>query len=147
MTAALRAARASDWPSIATLLENAQLPLDGAEDHLETFVVAVNADDRVVGAGGLELYGDAALLRSLVVESPGSGLGTAIVTRLLADAEARGVRDVVLLTTTAPGFFPRFGFEPITRDEVPSSVRSSVEFRGACPASAQAMRRSSVVKM
>jgi choline dehydrogenase-like flavoprotein len=48
---------------------------------------------------------------------------------------------VFLLTTTAEGFFPRFGFEQITRDEVPPSVRGSVEFQSACPASAIVMRR------
>ena len=33
-----------------------------------------------------------------------------------------------LLTTTAERFFPKFGFEQITRDEVPETVQASVEF-------------------
>ena len=45
------------------------------------------------------------------------------------------------LTTTAERFFPRFGFERITRDDVPASVQASIEFREACPASATVMRR------
>ena len=48
---------------------------------------------------------------------------------------------VYLLTTTADGFFPRFGFSRITRDDVPDSVKGSVEFRSACPASAVVMRK------
>jgi amino-acid N-acetyltransferase len=56
-------------------------------------------------------------------------------------ATALGANTVFLLTTTAEGFFPRFGFEQITRDEVPPSVRGSGEFQSACPASAIVMRR------
>jgi amino-acid N-acetyltransferase len=45
------------------------------------------------------------------------------------------------LTTTAERFFPKFGFEPIDREQVPPSVRESVEFQSACPASAIVMRK------
>jgi amino-acid N-acetyltransferase len=48
---------------------------------------------------------------------------------------------VFLLTTTAERFFPKFGFEQIARDEVPASVKASVEFRSACCASAIVMRK------
>jgi amino-acid N-acetyltransferase len=97
----------------------------------------------VVGAVGLEFYGPDALLRSAVVsrELRGSGLGGVLIARLLAQAEARGVRGVYLLTTTAERYFPRFGFERIDRAEIPEAVRQSDEFREACPASAVAMRR------
>ena len=56
-------------------------------------------------------------------------------------AQDHGVRTVFLLTTTAERFFPKFGFEQITRDEVPETVRASVEFTSACPASAIVMRK------
>jgi hypothetical protein len=38
-----------------------------------------------------------------------------------------------------PGIFPRFGFRPIGRAEVPEDVRGSVEFVSACPERARAM--------
>jgi amino-acid N-acetyltransferase len=59
----------------------------------------------------------------------------------IEDAQHRALPALYLLTTTAEHFFPRFGFERITRDEVPASVQTSIEFRGACPASAIVMRR------
>ena len=40
----------------------------------------------------------------------------------------------IALTTTADGYFPRFGFERIERSQVPATVRESVEFTSACPA-------------
>jgi amino-acid N-acetyltransferase len=56
-------------------------------------------------------------------------------------AQLNGAVTVFLLTTTAERFFPRFGFEPIARDEVPASVLASVEFQSACPESAIVMRK------
>jgi amino-acid N-acetyltransferase len=57
----------------------------------------------------------------------------------LAPASERGAESANLLTETANGFFPRFGFRPIGRAEVPEDVRGSVEFVSACPESARAM--------
>ena len=45
------------------------------------------------------------------------------------------------LPTMLGSFFPKFGFEQITRDQVPQSVQGSVEFQSACPASAIVMRK------
>jgi N-acetylglutamate synthase and related acetyltransferases len=70
-----------------------------------------------------------------------TGLGLALVDRILRHARERGLGAVYLLTTTAEGYFPRFGFTRVARDEVPDPVRASVEFREACPASAVAMRK------
>jgi amino-acid N-acetyltransferase len=137
--ATVRRAEPADWPAIAALLRAAQLPLDGAETHLDAFVVAAREDGAITGAGGLELYGEVALLRSLVVEPRGTGLGSSLVARLIEDARTAGVRDLVLMTTTASGFFPRFGFAATTREAVPEALRASEEFRGACPASATVM--------
>ncbi len=71
----------------------------------------------------------------------GRGIGIALTDAALNLAQARGVGDVFLLTTTAERFFPRFGFERITREEVPPSVRASIEFASACPESAVVMRK------
>ena len=50
------------------------------------------------------------------------------------------MRDVYLLTTTAPDWFPRFGFTVTRREELPEVLDASEELRGACPGSAVAMR-------
>jgi N-acetylglutamate synthase-like GNAT family acetyltransferase len=69
------------------------------------------------------------------------GLGRELVTRIIADAESRGIKALYLLTTTAERYFPSFGFARITRDEVPADVQATSEFREACPASATVMHR------
>ena len=63
-----------------------------------------------------------------------------LVERLLETAPARGVSVMYLLTTTAADYFPRFGFEPIPREQADSRLQASEEFRGACPDSAVCMR-------
>ena len=62
------------------------------------------------------------------------------VQALLDHASQAGVSTVVLLTTTAARFFPRFGFSVVNREDVPAAVYASAEFLGACPASATVMR-------
>jgi N-acetylglutamate synthase-like GNAT family acetyltransferase len=74
-------------------------------------------------------------------DAQGAGVGHALVEAALSLATELQADFVYLLTTTAQRFFPRFGFEVIARDEVPATVRQSVEFRSACPASAVVMRR------
>ncbi len=140
--AEVRAARQEDLPQVLALLEQAQLPTAGVAEWLPRFVVAEDGV-RVVAAAGMELYGRAALLRSVVVapELRGSGLGAALTERIAADATVAGARMLYLLTTTADGYFPRLGFQRIRREELPAELGASEELKGACPVSAVVMAR------
>jgi amino-acid N-acetyltransferase len=137
----VRPASAADYPAVVSLLEAAGLPTAGVPRTLDDFLVAETGDG-LAGAIGLERYGSGALLRSAVVRpgERGTGIGAALVRAVLDRARDGGVREIFLLTTTAERWFPRFGFTPIERAQVPDAVRASVEFREACPASAAVMR-------
>jgi phosphinothricin acetyltransferase len=137
----VRPAHPADWDGVAALLSSASLPLEGAREHFDDFVVA-SRGETIVGCAGLERYGEVALLRSVAVanDERGRGTGTRLVDRCLADAGASGVSMIVLLTTTAESYFFRAGFESIARDDAPAAVGASIEFRGACPTSATVMR-------
>src|SRR2546423_5715154 len=126
--AELRAARAGDRPAIERLLMKSELPLAGVAESLPGFVVA-ESDGTIVGTAALEVRRDNALLRSVAVapEWRSRGLGRALVTRVIANAEARGIRALYLLTTTAEHYFPSFGFRQIGREEVPSAVQATAE--------------------
>ena len=126
-----------DAPAILQLLADSRLPVDGLLPHLSTALVA-RVRGRVIGSAALEVYPDGALLRSVAVdpEFQGRSIGHQLTRAALTLAQTRGADTVFLLTTTAEGFFPKFGFEPIARGDVPASVRASVEFQSACPASA-----------
>lgn len=131
-----------DEPGLLALLTRCGLPLDGVRDHLANALVA-RQGSRLVGSAVLEVYAGGALLRSVAVEEDarGLGLGIRLTEGALALARRLGVRRVFLLTETAAQFFARFGFETISRGDVPESVRASVEFTTACPQSALVMER------
>jgi amino-acid N-acetyltransferase len=141
-TPRVRPATPEDLPAVERLLTASSLPLDGVRDAFSTFVVAQSGDD-IVGVAGLEQAGSDALLRSVAVHPDwrSHGVGRALVTRVISDAESRGLRALYLLTTTAERWFPGFGFHPTTRDAVPATLRETAEFAGACPASATVMCR------
>lgn len=136
----IRAATAADAGAVRGLLRESKLPVDGVPDDLVHFLVAARGDV-VVGTIGLERYERSALLRSAAVRATerGTGIGEALVNRLLDQARADSIDMVVLLTTTAEGWFPRFGFSRVDRSAVPKELHASAEFRGACPESAVAM--------
>ena len=135
-------AETGDLPAVRRLLEASDLPLDGVDAQLSTMVVAKDGGG-VVGAAAVELYADGALLRSVVVSPTvqGQGVGRRLTEAALNIAKHRGVRNAFLLTATAERFFPKLGFERISRADVPESVQASVEFQSACPASATVMRK------
>lgn len=142
MDVRIEGAQPSDARDVLRLLEQNRLPLDGLADHLGTTLVA-RQESRVVGSAALEVYADGALLRSVAVapELQRQGLGRDLTSAAVRLAQDLHVTAIYLLTTTAERYFPKFGFERITRAEVPATVRTSVEFTTACPSSAVVMRK------
>jgi amino-acid N-acetyltransferase len=130
----------ADAEALLALMQRAHLPADGLASHLDAAFVARDGE-RVVGSAAIELYADGGLLRSVAVdeEHRGTGLGNRLTAAAIDEAQRRRLPALYLLTTTAERFFPRFGFERITRDEVPASVKESIEFRETCCASAVVM--------
>ena len=141
MTLTIQPARPTDAPDISSLLDANHLCLDGVSERIDTTLIALDGN-RLVGTAALELFPDGALLRSVAVvpELRGSHIGHDLVTGVLSLAAERSIGDVYLLTTTAERYFPRFGFERITREVVPEGVRQSAEFVSGCPTTAVVMR-------
>ena len=143
-TVDIRPAAPSERGSARALLRAAGLPLAGLND-VAVLLVAVRGCE-VVGCAALERHGDgpgvAYLLRSVAVREDlrGSGAGGALTGRALAEVDAAGA-SVALLTETADAYFPRFGFRPVRRDELPSELSGSAELQGACAVSARALLR------
>lgn len=137
----IRGARGEDLAAVRALLSAAALPLAGVPADLRGFLVA-ESGGTVVGAIGLEDYGEHGLLRSAVVAPAwqGRGVGGRLTAALLGAARRDRRSALFLLTTTAAGYFPRLGFRAVPREEVPAAVQNSVEFRHACPTTAVAMR-------
>lgn len=139
----VRAAQREDRATVATLLQAAELPTDGLEDQFDAFSVAVDGG-QVIGAAGIERYGDYGLLRSAVVSSAarGRGVGEALVLDRIDWSMRAGLQALYLLTTTAADYFARFGFTVADRAVVPTEVQASKEFASICPSTATVMRLS-----
>ena len=140
MAVVVEAAQPEDLQAMLALVANNGLPQDGLRDHMGTALVARDGQS-VVGSAALEVYGTAALLRSVAVDRSrrGNGLGHQLIRAALELARSQGVTEVYLLTERAGDFFPRFGFRTIERSAVAPAVKRSVEFTYACPESALAM--------
>lgn len=138
----IRKARQNDLSIIQNLLNSLNLPIDGIEEHLSNFLVS-ESHGKIVGTIGLELYGRTALLRSAAVtpECQGKGIGDRLFTLAVEYAKQLGVQELVLLTTTAEGYFGKKGFSKVQPEAVRGDVRKSDEFRGACPSTAVVMKK------
>ena len=140
-TPSLQPATTSDMDAVRALLRDAALPLDGVDEQFGPGYVLARDGAALVGAIGIERYGDYGLLRSAVTAPSwrGRGLGQALTRERIAWARAQKMRALYLLTTTAADFFSRFGFERVERARVPDEIRRSREFASACPESATVM--------
>jgi amino-acid N-acetyltransferase len=136
-------ASSTDLDGIQALLAACALPTEDLTPALLSGFLVAGEAGAVVGCVGLERLGDCALLRSLAVEPAHRGRG--IAERLCDEAEelalAAGVGTLYLLTTTAAEYFEGRGFDRVSRESLPASVRATAQFRDLCPATAVAMRK------
>ena len=125
---AIRVAGTEDLPEVEQLLEAAGLTREGlAACARDGLLLVARADDGcLMGCVALEMFGEAALLRSLAVTAVarGHGLGSALLARALDHAWAAGGHDAWLLTVTARPFFAARGWQAASRAAAPSPRRT-----------------------
>jgi len=138
----IHAGGSNEREAVVKLLQKAGLLTDDLPTDLAGFLLAWDDDD-LVGVAGLERHAALGLLRSVAVDPThrNTGMATQLVERLLATADATHLQAIYLITTTAEGFFSRYGFVSVSRDEVPDAIRQTRQFSGLCPASALVMKR------
>ena len=93
-------------------------------ETLRDMVIAENDEGEIVGVGGLHLIWDRlAEIRTMAVspKMTRQGIGAEIVTRLIDEGKALGVKKFFTLTYK-PGFFQTLGFRTITKEELPHKV-------------------------
>src|SRR5690606_28943610 len=99
----LRPAASAELDEVAALIGRGALPRAGLERDFPAGFVVAEVGGRIVAAAGVEVRGDAGLLRSLVVDPGlrGRGLARALVDERIAWSRARRLDELWLLTTTA----------------------------------------------
>jgi len=121
-------------------IKAAGLPFEDL-DKDKHLLIGYYRNDELVGTGGMEVYGEHGLIRSVSVspQHRGKKLGLKIALHLIAKAKESELKGLYLLTETAKDFFLKIGFEVIDREQAPSDVKKSTEFLHVCPASAVCM--------
>jgi GNAT superfamily N-acetyltransferase len=127
-----------ELPALAEALDAVGLPSGDIGLPGRIFYRFATPGGDTVAYGGIELYGPAALLRSIVVlpAHRRHGYGRAIVDHLLDEARSANAADAYLITTSARDFFEHAGFTVVDRAAAPASILGTAQAAGLCPSSA-----------
>jgi N-acetylglutamate synthase-like GNAT family acetyltransferase len=119
--------------AVSAVLTKTGLGNDDVEEAHHLFWRFETDDEMPVGFGGLEPYGQDALLRSVVTLPPlrNKGIGTAIVATLEMEAGLRGARTIWIVSRAAAAFFERRGYAKCVPAVVPDLIRATREFGSA----------------
>lgn len=125
-----RRATANDVPRFVELIAAANLPPLFIAEYLDGFIAA-EADGGVIACGGLEMYGQFAVIRSVVIDEQarGLGLGARMAAMLEDDARAAGATDIYLFTGDALEFWRHRGFVEVTFDQWARPPRLSWQYQ------------------
>ncbi len=131
---------AQSFEAFRSLLKASNLPADDLNFNKD-LLVGYFEGNILVGTGGLEVYGEFGLLRSLSVKLGirGKSVGTNITEYLIDEAKHKKLKAIYLLTETARGFFIKRGFVDIARNSIPEPLKASSEFAKSNPNGATAM--------
>lgn len=113
-----RAGTLDDIPRFAQMIAGADLPPLFIAEFIGGFVAAERGGE-IIACGGIEMYEQYAVIRSVVVDPAARslGLGSAISERLESAARAAGATDIYLFTADAIEFWKRRGYVEVTFDE------------------------------
>ena len=130
----------TDLKQIKELLKMSRLPSKDCEEHIKNFIVT-EEKNKIVGIGGLEIYGPLGLVRSIVVKADYQNRGVAREIYQLIESMAirSGVKELYLLTENAAEYFKKLGFSAQLRAKTPPPIRETRQFKELCPSSATVM--------
>ncbi|GAB4027467.1 arsenic resistance N-acetyltransferase ArsN2 [Spirosoma gilvum] len=138
----IETAQPNEKETVVALLEQVDLLTEDLPVGLPDFIIAKD-EETPVGVAGLESFGSVGLLRSIAVDPAyrGKGIAAQLINRIVATADSAQLKELYLITTTADGYFTRYGFVPVSRETAPEAIRQTRQFSGLCPSSAIVMKR------
>ncbi|MGD8961374.1 MAG: arsenic resistance N-acetyltransferase ArsN2 [Desulfobacterales bacterium] len=116
---------------------------DISTSQLQHFLKVEDTNASTIAVVGVELKGNAGLLRSLAVAEAyrRKGLATQLVNKIEAYARSKKVDTLYLLTLTAEFFFSARGYLKTDRKSAPPEIQETTEFKSLCPQTAVCMKK------
>lgn len=135
--------RPGEGPAVVTLVAQCGLNCGDITPKMMAEFMAARKGGQIIGAAGLEVRGDTALMRSVAVAEKhrGEKIGAGLVRAVEQLARSLGVKTAWLLTLTAPGFFEKLGYGVADRASAPAAIRDTSEFATQCPRTATCMTK------
>jgi N-acetylglutamate synthase-like GNAT family acetyltransferase len=127
----VRKAREKDMLPIQRLVAKAGLRDEGIEQYIKSFLVVEDPDEQLIGTVGIEQYKKNGLLRSLVLDSPiwNAKLSLEFLQLTLKYAQEQKIETIYLCAKGTNALFYQLGFREVTKEDVPSTVKSSPHFQ------------------
>jgi len=121
----------SDATELQSLLFVCGLSSHGLFAPDALYWTARTANGRLIGCSGLEISGQAGLLRSVAVSEDARGLGVAqrIVECVLAESRKRSIRHVYLFSKDSGGFFEKLGWLEAPVPEAAQALATATQVR------------------
>jgi amino-acid N-acetyltransferase len=137
----IQSAQTQHRAGLETLLSANDLPVSDLPASLNGFYLALDGDN-LVGAAGMEHWGNVGLLRSVAVAESHRNhhIARQLTDAVLAHAHKAQVQEMYLITNTADRYFEKYGFQRVDRSDVPASIAQTEQFAGLCPSSAVVMK-------
>lgn len=122
-----------DLKDLRTLLLAEALPVETILSAPVQFYEIVTDRGARIGWGGLEIYGEHAVVRSVVIKTVlrKTGAGRVLLKSLIDAARGFGLKKLWLLTISAEVFFEKMGFKHALRTDAPKDIQACEEFTWA----------------
>lgn len=128
---------------LSELLKSSELVPEGLEKNNLHLFYERDESGALIGVIGVEMYGDACLLRSLAVleNKRNQGIARSLIKEAFEFARSVKSYEVYLLTQTIGNTMYGYGFRNVHRDKVPNDLITSPFFNGICPCSCHVMHK------
>ena len=126
---------------VELLLNRCSLPTSDLTKNDMVQLFGAYQNENLIACIGVEIYDNAALLRSLAVgsEHRANGIGRKLSRHIEKFCQQEGVKEIYLLTETADKYFERLGYSLQGREDAPASIKGTTQFSGLCPSSSKFM--------
>ena len=109
---------------VSALYQECGLPTEGLDAETIKHVLVCRAEGALAGAAGMEIFGEAGILRPPAVAAAfrGRGIGSLLLVRIERFAALQGVKDFIAAAPAAQTFLAARGYREIAAADIPPQL-------------------------